>query len=308
VLGDHVQQSGSRVDPTGLRFDFTHFKGLGDEELVKVETLVNDWIMGNSKVETDVKDTAAAKAEGATALFGEKYGDKVRVVSIGPVSKELCGGTHVSATGEIGAFHITSEESVSAGVRRVSAITGTSAVKYLIDKERTASELSLMLKVSQDRIKDRVSSLLDTVKELEGKIKKLSMASAADTVGAIFDEANQCASSLKYAVKDMGGLDKDSFARIADAVSDKISGEGLSSAVIVIGAKVDDKVMFAAGAGEEAVSKYGVHCGDLVKAAAKVTGGGGGGSKTRAQAGGKDPSKLAGALAEAKKIINEKAG
>jgi alanyl-tRNA synthetase len=308
VLGDHVQQSGSRVDPSGLRFDFTHFKGLDGEEIIKVETLVNDWIMANSKVETVVKDIAAAKAEGATALFGEKYGDKVRVVSVDPVSKELCGGTHVRATGEIGVFHIVGEESVSAGVRRISAITGTEAVKYLIDKERTASELSHLLKVSQDKIKDRVSALADTVKELEAKVKKLSAASAADSVGAIFVEADQCKSALKYAVKDMGELDKDSFTRIADAISDKISGEGLSSVVIVIGAKVEDKAMFAAGAGEGAVSKNGIHCGELVKSAAKITGGGGGGSKTRAQAGGKDPEKLADALAEVKKIISGKAG
>jgi alanyl-tRNA synthetase len=291
-----------------LRFDFTHFKGLEDEEIVKVETLVNRWIMDNYKVVTDVKDTATAKAEGATALFGEKYGDKVRVVTINPVSKELCGGTHVSDTGKIGVFHIVGEESVSAGVRRVNAITGAAAVRYLIDKEKTASALSLMLKVNQDKIQERVQGLMDTVKELENKVKTLSAAKAADVVGSIFEEASRCKSSLKYAIKDMGELDKESFTRIADVISDKIRSDNLSSTVIVIGARVDGRVMFAAGAGEEAVSKHGVHCGELVKAAAKRTGGGGGGNPTRAQAGGKEPEKLADALNELTQIITTKAG
>jgi len=312
VLGDHVQQSGSRVDPAGLRFDFTHFKGLDEGEIVKVEKLVNEWITDNNSVNTDVKDTAAAKAEGATALFGEKYGDKVRVVTVGQakecVSKELCGGTHVSHTGEIGMFHIIGEESVSAGVRRVSAITGSAAVEYLIDRERTVSKLSRMLKVSQDKVEDRVQGLIETVKELETKVKALSSAKAADVVGSIFDEASSRASTLKYAIKDMGELDKEAFTRIADVISDKIKSEGLTATVIVIAAKIDDKVMFAAGAGDEAVSKHGIHCGDLVKSAATRTGGGGGGSKTRAQAGGKDPSKLKDALAELEQTIAAKAG
>ncbi|MDR3013336.1 MAG: alanine--tRNA ligase [Chitinispirillales bacterium] len=306
ILGDHVQQSGSRVDSTGLRFDFTHFKGLDNEEIVKVEKLVNEWIMDNYAIETAVMDTAAAKAAGAVALFGEKYADTVRVVSINSVSKELCGGTHVSGTGQIGPFHITGEESVSAGVRRITAITGMSAIQYLIDKEKTVSALALMLKVGQDKVQERVTGLIDTVKELENKMKNLSAAKAADSIGEIFEEASRCASSLKYAVKNMGELNKESFSRIVDAISDKIRGDGLVDTVIVIGAKVDDKVMFAAGAGDDAVSKHGIHCGDIVKAAAICTGGGGGGSKTRAQAGGKDPAKLDDALTEAQNIIAAK--
>jgi len=308
VLGDHIQQSGSRVDPTGLRFDFTHFKGLDDEEIIVVEMLINSHIRANYEVAAEIKDLAAAKADGATALFGEKYGDTVRVVSIGDKSKELCGGTHVSRTGEIGQFHIIGEESVSAGVRRISAITGCTAGRYLIDRERIVSKLARMLKVSQDKVEERVQGLVDTVKELESKVKALSAAKAGEVVGSIFDEASARKSPVKYAIRDMGDLDKDAFTRIADAISDKIKSDGLSTTVIVISAKVDDKVMFAAGAGEEAVSKYGIHCGDLVKAAATRTGGGGGGSKTRAQAGGKDPSKLKDALAELEQTISAKAG
>jgi alanyl-tRNA synthetase len=165
-----------------------------------------------------------------------------------------------------------------------------------------------MLKVSQDKILERVQGLVDTVKELEGKVKNLSAAKAADAVGSIFEEASRCKSPLKYAVKDMGELDKESFARIADAISDKIRSDNLSDTVIVIGARVDGRVMFAAGAGEGAVSKRGVHCGELVKAAAKRTGGGGGGNPTRAQAGGKEPEKLADALSELAQTITAKAG
>jgi alanyl-tRNA synthetase len=145
--------------------------------------------------------------------------------------------------------------------------------------------------------------LIDTVKGLENKVKVLSSAKAADSVGSIFDEAARCATPLKFAVRDMGELDKDEFARVADAISDKISGDNLSDAVIVIGAKVDGKAMFAAGAGAGA-AKRGIHCGELVKAAAKLAGGGGGGSPSRAQAGGKDAGKLGEALAEVTRIVS----
>ncbi|MDR0305223.1 MAG: alanine--tRNA ligase [Chitinispirillales bacterium] len=308
VLGEYVQQSGSRVDHAGLRFDFTCINRPGVEEINEIEILVNKWIMDNFAVETELKDTAAAKAEGAIALFGEKYGDKVRVVTINSVSKELCGGTHVSNTGQIGLLHITGEESVSAGVRRVTAVTGMTAVQYLIDKERAASSLSIMLKTGQENLPQRIQGLLDTIKELESKVKNLSTAKAAGVIETLFEDALQNGMALPFAVKDMGELDKESFARVADAVSDKIRGQkDLIDVVIVIGAKVDDKVMFAAGAGEQAVSEFGVNSGELVKAAAKRTGGGGGGTPTRAQAGGKDPSKIEEALNDVRKILSEKA-
>ncbi len=307
VLGDHVQQSGSRVDPVSLRFDFTHFKALSSEEATEVERLVNGWIMENMSVTTDIKDTAAAKAEGATALFGEKYGDKVRVVTISPVSKELCGGTHVMSTGQIGFFHITGEESVSAGVRRLNAVTGLGAVDYVINRDKTASALSSMLKTGEERFVERVQGLLDNIKELEAKVKSLSSAKAADAISGLFDEAKASGAAFPYAIRDMGEMDKESFARVADAISDSIKQKGFSDMVIVIGARVEDKVMFAAGAGQEAVSKFNVHCGELVKAAAKRTGGGGGGNPVRAQAGGKDPSKLSDALEEVKANLSKKA-
>ncbi|MFP4015152.1 MAG: alanine--tRNA ligase [Chitinispirillaceae bacterium] len=307
VLGDHVQQSGSRVDPAGMRFDFTHFKALTPEETASVEEMVNEWIMDNMAVTTDIKDTAAARAEGATALFGEKYGEKVRVVTISPVSKELCGGTHVTSTGQIGFFHIIGEESVSAGVRRISALTGMGSVNYVLNKEKTASAISRLLKTGEERFVDRIQGLLDNIRDLENKVKNLSASKAADAISGLFDEARKNAGAFAFTVQDMGELDKESFSRIGDAVSDGIKQRELGDMVIVIGAKVQDRVMFAAGAGQDAVSKFGVHCGELVKAASKITGGGGGGNPVRAQAGGKDPSRLSEALREVKNILSQKA-
>jgi alanyl-tRNA synthetase len=153
---------------------------------------------------------------------------------------------------------------------------------------------------------ERVSGLIDTVKKLESKVNDLSTAKAADAVGAIFDEAAGCATPLKFAVKDMGELDKDAFTRVADAISDRLRADGLSTTVIAVGAVVGGSAMFAAGAGAEAVSKHGIHCGDLVKAAAKCAGGGGGGKPDRAQAGGKEAGKLGEALAEIKRLITAK--
>ncbi|MDR2728854.1 MAG: hypothetical protein LBB56_06955, partial [Chitinispirillales bacterium] len=181
-------------------------------------------------------------------------------------------------------------------------------VQYLIDKEKAASTLSLMLKTSQDKLTERTQGLLDTVKELEAKVKNLSAAKAAGAIEELFDDALHNGIALPFAVKDMGELDKDAFNRIVDAVSDKIrSKKEFIDVVIVIGAKVSGGVMFAAGAGEQAVAEFGVNCGELVKTAAKRAGGGGGGTPARAQAGGKDPTKLAEALSDVEKILFEKA-
>ena len=161
VLGSHVQQSGSRVDPSGLRFDFTHFKAPTKEELAKAEHIVNEWVLQDLPVTTVIKDPETAKKEGATALFGEKYGDKVRVVSMGGVSKELCGGTHVSSTGQIGLFHITEESSISAGVRRIEAVTGHGAARFLSEKETVLAQLADLLKANGPALVERVKGLID---------------------------------------------------------------------------------------------------------------------------------------------------
>ena len=297
VLGDHIQQAGSKVEPAGLRFDFTHFKALSKDEIVAVERQVNDWILENFTVHTAVEDLETAKANGATALFGEKYADRVRVVSVDPISKELCGGTHVAATGSIGLFHIVSEASISAGVRRIEAITGQRVAAYLTEKERTVSSLAGYLKVNESKLLERVQALTETIKELEGQVKELSGAQSAGMLTALFDEAKKKEGAFPWVTKNLGEVDKASFTRAADALSDTIKNDRLTTMVAVVGAIVDGKALFAAGAGSDTVKKFGVHCGELVKAAAQKAGGGGGGSPVRAQAGGKNPQKIDEALA-----------
>ena len=308
ILGDHVQQSGSKVEPSGLRFDFTHFKAVTPEEIEKVERQVNSWIMENSDISTDVKGLDDAKSEGATALFGEKYGDKVRVVSMGKFSKELCGGTHTAATGQIGMFHITLETSISAGVRRIEAVTGNGALDFLFSKEKTIASLASHLKTGEEKLVERVLALTDTVKALEEQVKELSTAKAAIIISEYFAEARQKSVTLPWVVKNLGEIDKDSFAQISDAITDEIKNKNINDIVIVLGAKVADKVLFSASAGNAAVKTFGVHCGELVKTAAQMAGGGGGGSPIRAQAGGKDPLKLDDALDAVSAIISSKAG
>jgi alanyl-tRNA synthetase len=307
LLGDHVQQAGSKVEPAGLRFDFTHFKALTHEELTAVERQVNEWIVADMQITTAVEELEKAKAAGATALFGEKYADKVRVVSIAPVSKELCGGTHASSTGTIGLFHITTEASISAGVRRIEAITGLGVAEYLARKEQLIVSLASMLKVSESKLIERVVSLMDTVKQLETQVKELSGAKASSSVTALFDEAAKAPGAFPWVVKNLGAVDKDTFTGLADAVSDAIKNRNMAAIAVVIGASVDGKALFAAGAGNDTVKKSGVHCGELVKAAAQKAGGGGGGSPTRAQAGGKDPGKIDEALAAVAAMLAEKA-
>jgi alanyl-tRNA synthetase len=307
TLGDHVQQSGSKVEPSGLRFDFTHFKAMSADEIEKVERQVNAWIMENTPIKTDVKDLSAAKSEGAMALFGEKYGDKVRVVSMGQISKELCGGTHLAATGQIGMFHITIETSISAGVRRIEAVTGNGALDYLYSKEKTIASLASHLKIGEDKLVERVVTLTDTLKTLEEQVKELSAAKSASVIGEYFAEARQKSTTLPWVVKNLGEIDKDTFAQLSDAITDEIKNKNITDVVIFLGAKVADKVLFSASAGNTAVKTYGVHCGELVKTAQKA-GGGGGGSPIRAQAGGKDPLKLVEALDAVTAIISSKAG
>ncbi len=307
VLGEHVNQSGSKVDPGELRFDFTHHQSLSDQELERVERMVNEWILEDLPVRTTLEKADEARAEGATALFGEKYGDTVRVVAMGEVSKELCGGTHVQSTGNIGSLHITGESSISAGVRRLTAVTGMNTVQLLTRKERILNELSRNLKVSESDILDRVSAMSEKQKELESKISELSQAHAGNQVEALFEEARSRKGAFPWVVKNLGEVDKQTFSEMINAASDAIKGGGPNSMVVVLGAVSSGSVLIAASAGKSAVNKYDIHCGELVKSAATVAGGGGGGSPVRAQAGGKKPEKLGEALSTVEKILTEKA-
>lgn len=306
VLGDHVSQSGSRVAPEGFRFDFTHFKALTPKELNRVEDQVNEWIFTNRPVETEMKKTDEAKKEGATALFGEKYGENVRVVRMGDISMELCGGTHTSMTGNIGMFHIISESSIAAGVRRIEAVTGMGCLKYFQAREEIVSQLSDILKVNKEDIIRRVTENVVKIKNLELEMGKLTQASAGKEVERLIEKASQGA--FPWVAENLGTLDKKRFMDITNKVSDTIRKKNLETAVIFLAAEVGGKALFAACAGQKAVDDYGIHCGDLVKVAAEQAGGGGGGSPTRAQAGGKNSARIQKAIDAAVSIIHEKAG
>jgi alanyl-tRNA synthetase len=306
VLGDHVHQSGSRVDPKSLRFDFNHFKALSKEELDKIERMVNEWVLDDLPVETVIKDTEAAKKEGATALFGEKYGDTVRVVTMGAISKELCGGTHVSHTGRIGLFHITEESSIASGVRRIEAVTGLASLDFLKRDELILDELSASLKAGKNAVVERVASMVDKVKELETALAEASAQQAAGLVTTLIDAALAQPGDVKWSVRSLGNIDKKKFTESVNAVSDAIKKDNLDTTVIVLGGIAEGAVMFAACSGNKAAKTFGIHCGEIVKAAAAIAGGSGGGSPTRAQAGGKDPSKLDEAIKAAEAIIVSK--
>jgi alanyl-tRNA synthetase len=225
---------------------------------------------------------------------------------MGSVSKELCGGTHVAATGQIGLFHITQESSISAGVRRIEALTGHGSARCLAQKETAIAQLTDMLKASEPALVERVKALLDKTNDLEIKLAAASAAQASLKVAAIVDEALALEGALKWSVYNLGVIDKKSFGDILNGVSDTIKQKKLDNAAFVLGAVADGAVMLAACAGPKASRELGVHCGEIVKAASLKVGGSGGGSPTRAQAGGKDPSKIDEALAEAAHIITSK--
>jgi alanyl-tRNA synthetase len=306
ILGTHVQQSGSRVGPDSLRFDFTHHKALSEGELRRIEEQVNEWVLADLPVTTVVKPTGEAKKEGAMALFGEKYGENVRVVSMGTVSKELCGGTHVTSTGTIGLFHITMETSIAAGVRRIEAVTGMSSLRLLLQKETLIQELRRTLKVNEEDLVGRTQAMLTHVKDLEQKVAALSQAGAGSQVDAILAESQAVQGPCAWAVRNLGETDKETFGALCDAVSDAIKSKNLATTAVVLGAAIDGRVLFFATAGAKAVKEGGVHCGELVKAAAQKVEGSGGGSPTRAQAGGKNPAKLEEALALVRSALSEK--
>ncbi len=306
VLGEHVSQSGSRVDADSLRFDFTHFSGLTAEEITKVEDLVNQWVMAGIDVDTNVMNVDEAKAAGAKALFGEKYGDEVRVVKMGDASAELCGGTHVANTGNIGFVTITSESSVSAGVRRIEAVSGTGAIALYRKKATTTATIAQGMKVAEDKLVEKVGELQAKVKKLEGELKELTAAAAGEQGGALIDAAKANAvGSLLSTVKNLGAMDKDGFAALVDGLSDEIRAQKLENAIVVIGAAVDGKAMLGAVAGKAAAGT--VRCGDVVKAIGKFVKGGGGGSPVRAMAGGKEPAGLDDAMNAAEEFIASKA-
>jgi alanyl-tRNA synthetase len=296
VLGDHVHQSGSYVNEDRLRFDFTHFSALTEDEIIKVQKIVNDSIMQVSKVETDVMTIEKAKESGAIALFDEKYQEDVRVVSVGEYSKELCGGTHVRNSGEIGLFKILSEAGVAAGVRRIEAITGNNSIKYIEDKNNLLKDIANTLKCSEKDIINRLQTQLAELKDKEKEIILLKGKLASSSVDEILDNVKEVkgVKVISGTVKDIGG---EALRDLADKLRSK-----LIDGVVVLGSFVDGRVQFVAMASKPAIDK-GVHCGKIIKEVAKIAGGGGGGRADMAEAGGKLPEKLEEAIDNVCSII-----
>ena len=297
VLGPHVKQAGSLVTPDRLRFDFVHFAGLSPEEVTEVERIVNEQVFKNTQVETEVRSTKEAMAAGAMALFGEKYGDKVRVVAVPGFSLELCGGTHVRATGDIGPFVIVEEGGIAAGVRRIEAITGAAAVANVQAQRRTVERILGRLNVPSDQAVDVIERLQGDVKRLTREVSQLKMKAA---MGGGHDEAGDVVTvgTAKVLTRKVADLDKNALRDLADSLKGK-----LGSGVVVLGAVGDERVQVVVSVTPDLTAR--VHAGKLVKLVSPIVGGGGGGRPDFAEAGGKYPEKLDELMVAARKAVSE---
>jgi alanyl-tRNA synthetase len=298
VLGTHVNQAGSLVEPDRLRFDFSHFGSISSEELQDVEQRVNRQIWNNLNVDISLQAIAEAKAMGAMALFGEKYGDIVRVVQVGDYSLELCGGCHVQNTGQIGLFKIVSESGIGSGVRRIEAVSGRSAYEYLDQQLQLLKESAGMLKSNVQDVPKRVEAALQLVKELTRENESLRSKLGRIEAGSLTDQVKQAAGVSVLAAQ-VNAADMDSLRNIVDEMKVK-----LGSAVIVLGAAADDKVNLVAAVTPDLVAK-GFHAGKIIKEVAAAVGGNGGGRPDMAQAGGKDASKLQAALSGVEGLLSQ---
>lgn len=289
VLGGHVEQAGSYVAEDRLRFDFTHNQAMTKEEIAKVEEIVNKEIEADISVSTDIMSLEDAKKTGAMALFGEKYGDTVRVVSMGDFSKELCGGTHVKNTGVISTFKIIAEQGVAAGVRRIEALTSKGAFDYYKQLEEELKAASLAAKTEPSKLAEKIESLQAEIKSLQAENQKLKDKMAKDSVGDVLSNVVE-AGEVKILPVSMNGVDMNALRNLGDDLKNK-----LGNAVVILASELDGKVNLIVMATEDAV-KAGVHAGNIVKKIAPMVGGGGGGRPNMAQAGGKNPAGIADAL------------
>ena len=298
VLGTHVEQAGSYQDGERTRFDFTHFQAMTEDELARVEKIVNEKIAEKLPVRTDIMTVDEAKKTGAMALFGEKYGETVRVVSMGEFSKEFCGGTHVANTGDIVAFKIISESGVSAGTRRIEALTGDNVFAYYKAMEEELNKASQIVKSTPANLLERLEHLMAEVKELQSENESLKSKAAREALGDVMDQVVEV-KGVKLLAAEADGVDMNGLRDLGDQLKEKI-GEG----VIVLASAKDDKVNLVAMA-TDTVMKQGAHAGNLIKGIAALVGGGGGGRPNMAQAGGKDPAGIKDALAEARKVLEQ---
>ena len=296
VLGKHVEQAGSLVSNNRLRFDFTHFAALTKEELEKIEDKVNQNIRKALDVNTDLMDLEAARKSGAMALFGEKYKDDVRVVSMGDESKELCGGTHVKNTADIKTFKIISETGIAAGVRRIEALTGENVLHFYEKLEDEVYKAAAELKTTPDKLHEKIKHLLEEVKDLKSEQEKLKAKLAKDSISDIDSQIYEVG-GIKAIVLKVNDVEMNELRNLGDNLKQKVA-----NGVVVLASVSGSNVSLLAMAGDEAVSK-GIHAGNIIKSIATIVGGGGGGRPNMAQAGGKKAEETDKALEEAKKVI-----
>jgi alanyl-tRNA synthetase len=301
VLGPHVEQAGSLVTPEHLRFDFSHFAPLTQEEILKIEKLVNQMLMECIPVETIETTLEHAKELGAVALFGEKYGDMVRVVKIGDFSMELCGGTHLSNTGQGGMFKILSESGIAAGIRRIEAIAGTAVYEYILQREELINRIAEKLKTNPSDLEVRIDGLLTHTKEQEKEIDKLRGKLASTSIESLLDSRKKIG-DIYYISAKIDGQNMEGLRNMVDQIRDR-----LKSGIVALATVQDGKVQFAAGATKDAV-KYGVHVGKILNEIAKITEGGGGGRPDMAQAGGRNVNKVEEALEQVAILLARQLG
>lgn len=303
VLGTHVKQAGSVVAPDYLRFDFSHYQPISSEEFKQIEELVTREILKNSKMETRVMSIDDAKKTGAMALFGEKYGSDVRVVYVGggEFSKELCGGTHVNSTGDIGLFRIVADEAVASGVRRIRAITGTDAVERFREDEELISKSLNVLKTQRDNLPNAIGKLQEELKKLRRENDELKMKIATGAGGASSDDEARDVSGVKVIAKTVEGLDKGGMRHLSDTLMSKIK-----SGVVILAKTEDEKVSFIVRVSDDLTAK--IKAGEIVKHIAPIVGGRGGGKADMAEGGGTDASKLNDALEASYGAIEKMSG
>ena len=295
VLGDHIKQSGSLVNAERLRFDFTHFSKISDEELLRVETIANDMIRKNLPVRTEVCALEDALKTGATAVFDEKYGATVRIVKMGEMSMELCGGTHVERTGDIGLLKVVHESAIAAGVRRIEAVTGREALTHVQKAEEELKRTAGLFKAGQSEVYDRTEKLLKQTRELEKEIEALKGKLAANASGDLMSQVKEIA-GVKVLAAEVNIADAKTLRDFGDKLRDK-----MASGVILLGSKADDKALLLCMVTKDLASKF--HAGNIIKELAPLVGGKGGGRPDMAQAGGTQPENLSKIFIELEKLL-----
>ena len=297
VLGDHISQAGSQVTENGLRFDFTHFNSVSHDELNKIERTVNEQIWAHLPVAIESMPIDKAKEKGAMALFGEKYGDVVRVVEVGPYSLELCGGCHVNNTSEIGIFKIQSESGIGAGTRRIEAVTSKEAYLYVDKKLTTLNESAMLFKVPDSELPQRINRVFTQIKELEKENESLQAKAAHAQADSLLDNIEKI-NEMNVLLKEVDAKDMDQLRTMIDELRNK-----MDSGIIMLASEIKGKVQIVTSVSKDLTAE-GMHAGNLIKKAAQICGGGGGGRPEMAQAGGKDSSKLSEAFEAVREMIN----